>query len=453
MQGIGYKMSRNNDPLILFNPSLPRLSKNEKAVLELLVEAGKLIAPLYLEQEKQIKREGSFYPKGISKKEIEKAAKKDPAILSHYTVVEKMDGKLVAIPYYVKYASLLKPIAEKLNKASEMTESKEFSQYLKTQVKALIDGSHKEAMIASLKMKPYILDIYIGPIEYVDDQLFFTKTTFQCWVGVIDKSGTERLNNYKSIILSTERRALIPAERMDNYDKVKAKVLDVVLFSGLVARTRYVGTCLPLNIDIVEKYGSEVTLFNQPNDLRMEKEIIPFFRKMFPTEFKQSFDFEDLRRASLRYIAMHELAHSFLNYRHAKEKLKDLFIVICELAATVLGFRVTGSLLLKNRINDKQLESMIMTVLCRSFYLAEKERSNRSLTDHTIGGMILINYLLESGALKELDGIIVPNFMKIFISLQNLYSILENLLSKGNYIEAEKFVKTFGSRFKKFDLL
>ena len=65
----------NNQPIIQFNPKLPRLSASEKATLKLLVKAGKLIAPIYLEQENQAKI-------GLSKEEIKKAGKKDSSILS-----------------------------------------------------------------------------------------------------------------------------------------------------------------------------------------------------------------------------------------------------------------------------------------------------------------------------------------------------------------------------------
>ncbi|MDO8498891.1 MAG: hypothetical protein Q7S44_03840, partial [bacterium] len=71
-----------NEPLIEFNPKLPKLSSNEKTVLKLLVEAGKLIAPLYKLQENQNFPGANFYPHDVSKEEISKAAKKDPEILS-----------------------------------------------------------------------------------------------------------------------------------------------------------------------------------------------------------------------------------------------------------------------------------------------------------------------------------------------------------------------------------
>src|SRR3989338_2736409 len=114
-----------SNPLILFNPKLPKLSKSEKAVLDLLVEAGKLIAPIYLEQEKQAAK--------VNKERMEKAAKKDPEILSPYTVVEKVGGKLVATPYHIKYAKLLKPIAQKLEEAAKVSDNKQFAHALKIQ--------------------------------------------------------------------------------------------------------------------------------------------------------------------------------------------------------------------------------------------------------------------------------------------------------------------------------
>lgn len=425
----------NSKPLIEFNPKLPKLTKSEKAVLKLLIEAGRLIAPLYLEQEKQAR---------LSQEEIEMAAKKDPDILSPYTVVEKVDGKLTAVPYHVKYEKFLKPIADELNEASKLSEKKEFSKFLKLQAKALLDGSYEEAIIAWLKIKPYILDISIGPIEHFDPKLFYAKAAYQGWVGVLDLEGTKRLNNYKSITLSASRKALIPKERINNLGRVKAKTIDVILLSGFMARVQFVGVNLPMNLNIIEKYGSEVTIFNQPNDLRMKEQIIPTFNKIFSPEFRQGFDSEDLRRGSLRYVALHELAHDYLYYKNSSKNLQDLLPAIYELSATVLGIRMAGSLLLKDRITNKQLESMIVAFICRSFYLIEKSKDNQYMINYALGGAIFINFMLKSGALKQLHGLAIPNFMKIFVSLHDLLYMLEHLLSSGIRKDAAAFIKKYG---------
>lgn len=436
-------MNKNNLPLIEFNPKLPKLSKSESQVLKLLTKAAKLIAPIYNMQENSKFPGANFYPHDATKEEIQRAAQTNPEIFSSYTVVERIEGKLVTTAYHVKYANFLKPIAEILNEASQICENKEFAGFLKIQSKALVDGSYEEAIIASLKKKSYILDIFIGSIDCDDDQLFSVKSSYQAWVGVMDREGTERLNNYKSIILSA-KKVPVPTERVDNYDKVKAKVLDVTIFSGLLAKTKFVGVNLPSNISIVEKFGSEITLFNQPNDLRMVEQIMPTFEKILSREFKEGFDFEDLRRGNLRYIALHELSHSYLYYRHAEENLQDLFMPIYELAATVLGFRMAGTLLLKDRINNKQLESMIVAFLCRSFYLVGQKQNSESMTEYTLGSTIFINFLLDTEALKKLKGVAVPNFMKIFVALHDLFRILEQLLASGTKKEAAMFIKRYG---------
>ena len=168
-----------------------------------------------------------------------------------------------------------------------------------------------------------------------------------------------------------------------------------------------------------------------------------YFNRIFPKEFKEEFKLGDLERASLRIVAMHELAHSFLYYRNAKRNLQDLFQTIYELAATVLGLRMAGSLLLKDRITSKQLESMIVVYICRSFYLMEKSEVHKPMLTYALAGAIFIHFMFESGALKELKGMEIPNFMKIFVSLHDLSNILERLLSSGTKKDAEVFIKKY----------
>lgn len=420
-------------PLILFNPKLPKLSKNEKQVLDLLVEAGKLIVPIYEEQLKQ---------EIFSKKEAEKAAKKDSQILSPFTVIEKINGKLVAIPYHVKYAKLLKPVAEKLEQAAEISENKDFGKYLRLRAKALIIGSYELLVASRFQMKPYILDISIGPLHHYDDRLPFSKASYHAWVGVVEQEGTDRLYNYKSVTLSAIRKVSLPRERIDlDSSRIKAKVLDVVLLSGIMAETKFVGLNLPMDINMVKKYGAIVTLFNQPNDLRLEEQILPIFNELFSKGFKEGFSREDLRRGYLRTTALHELAHSYLYYKNAAKKLQDLFHTIYELAATILGLRLAGTLLLKDRITEKMLESMLVAFTCRSLYLIETGKKRQFMSEYTLGGSAYINFMMESGAIKRLNDLIILNFTKMFVSIHELSYILENLLSRGTRKDAEDFIK------------
>ncbi|MBI2596807.1 hypothetical protein HYW41_01510 [Candidatus Daviesbacteria bacterium] len=436
-------MKTNNLPLVEFNPKLPKLSKNEQAVLKLLIEAGRLTVPIFLAQEKQLEKDGNFYPKGVSKKEVDEAAKKNPEILSPFTVVEKIDGQLQAIPYHIKYAKALKPIADKLYEASKLTENKEFARFLKLKANALVEGSYEEPVAAWMKMKTYILDITIGPFEHHDDRLFYAKASYQCWVGVVDLEKTKQLNYYKYIVLSARRKALFPDERFENYREVKAKVDSVILFSGHMARTKFVGVNIPMNLDWVEKYGSEVTLFNEVNDARVKEQILPTFNKIFTPAFRKGFSEEDLRKGNMNYVALHEFAHNDLYYKNAAKNLADLLSPVYELSASVLGMRMAGSLLLKDIITNKQLESMVVAFICRSFYLIERGQKSKTWANYATGGIIFINFMFNREAIKRKNRLIIVNFMKIFLALQDLSYALEFLLSSGTRENADAFIKKY----------
>lgn len=426
-----------------FDSKLPKLSKNEQEVLNLLLEAGKLIAPVYAQQKNDQYPGANFYPHDVSKEEIEKAAQNDPDILSPYTVVEKKDGQLVSIPYHKKYADLLLPIADKLLEAAKITNNKEFSKGLEIQAHALLNGDYARASAFWMTIKSYILDINIGPVERYDDKLFFTKTAYQSWVGIMDEENTSRLVTYKDMILSARRKAMMPSEKVDYYDKVQIRIDDLLLFSGLLSQTLFVGINLPNDPKLMEEYGSEITLFKQTNQIR-HKNIQKMFNKIFSPEFQQQFTSEDLEKGSLYSTALHELAHTYLRYRDSEDRLEDFFPIIDELAATVMGIKVGGSLLLKDAVDQKQLEIIMLAYLARSFHNILNEKDNKSRYHYVVGGAIFINYLLDSGAIRESRGVSWPNFTKMFVAIDELGEKLERILSRGTRRDAEELINKYG---------
>mgnify|MGYP001562353867 CR=1 FL=1 len=87
-----------------FKANLSDLSRKEIACLEKLILAAEMLSPLYSRQRNSKYPGANFYPHDTTKEEIEAAARKNPAILSPYTFVERNKaGKLIAIPYHVKF--------------------------------------------------------------------------------------------------------------------------------------------------------------------------------------------------------------------------------------------------------------------------------------------------------------------------------------------------------------
>ncbi len=441
-------------PLVIFKTKLPKLNINEKQVLKFLVEAAKLIVPVYELQENRKNPGANFYPKNVTKEEIEQASKVNPEILSPYTIVEKKDGQLIVTPYHIKYAKLLKPVVKKLQQAAKITENSEFAKRLEKQAQALLDGSYEEANIYWMSMKPYKFNIVIGPIERYDDRLFFIKTAYQAWIGVLDSEYTGVFNRYKPIILASRRKIIMPSEKVDYYDKVQTRVDNAVIYAGRIARTLPVGINLPNDPLLMEKYGSEITVFRQLNQERVKIEILPAFNKFFSPAFKKEFSPRELEDGCLYGVILHELAHTYLRYRNSERNLKDLFPVIDELSASVMGMKVCGPLILKDIMTTKQLESIILAYLARNFYLVTEGKNNLARAHYISGAAIFINYLLESGAIRSEGGISWPNFMKIFVSVEELASVLERMLYQGTREDAESFINRYSNieglqRFRK----
>lgn len=434
-----------------FDIDLSYLSKDESEILEKLTEAAKLIAKIY---ENQVNG-GGFYPADASRQEIEKAAVAQPEILSPYTVVERdIEGKLVTIPYHIKYKELLLPVSKKLTEAAGLPGlPMDFKKALLLQAEVLLNGNYDQAQIAWKKIKPYLLDIVIGPIERVEDNLFFRKRSYQAWVGVLDKTITDRANTLKEIVFSA-RRQILPSERVDFMERAQLRVDHTLLFSGMIANYGYTATTLPNDIELLEKYGSDGWIFLPSVKENFKDCHLKLFTLIFAPFFRNSFSKEVLFKGYLLTIIMHEIARIVVRYRFAAKRLRELYPIFNELTVELLAIKMMGTLLLKDVISQKEMEAALVMFLTRIFdgyveKLAEKPGTERLV----LGNAILLNSLLNKGALSVArDGISWPNFTKMFISVSDLADSMEKILAEGTYIDAEGYLKKNSSLavFKNF---
>jgi len=436
---------KSNQLIKEFKHDLSGLSVNERQVLEKLIKAARLIAPIYQKQQDPKYPGANFYPHDVEKTEIENAAKKDPSLLDPYTIVKRKNGKLISVPYHLEYRQYLLPIAKQLLEAAKITINREFGKRLELQADALLDGTYDVADIYWLSMRPYKIDIVIGPIERYDDRLFFTKCAYQTWVGVMDESETQEAVQLKETIYASHQRIFAPFHKIDFLDKIQVRVDNTLIFSGLITRFGFTSTNLPNDVSLMEKYGSEITVFKQSFDEKFKTLHHPIFHRVFEKNFQISYPVDILKRGSLRNTVLHEISHPLMRYRDAESRLKELFPIFDEISASVYGVKACGALLLKNAISQKELEAIIVMFICKSFSWWLDYLKQPSTIHYTKGYAIALNYFLENGSLKETDGISWPNFTKLFVSFEELATILERIISVGSYKEAQQFVDRYGS--------
>lgn len=434
-----------------FSADLSKLTSTEKKVVDKLVEAIRLLASLY---QKQVEPEPSFYPQDTTKEEIAEAARLNPDILSPYTIVEKRNGKLIPVPYHIKFREELKPIAKLLKQAAEITDNKPFARRLVLQANALLDGAYEASDIYWLTMEPYKIEIVIGPLNRYDDTLFFKKTSYEGWVGVMDEKLTAEAFAFKELFAAARRRTSFPGEKFEIWDKLKLRVDDTITYAGYGSRSYFTGYNLPDDPALIEKYGSEITFFQPTLDLKFETRHFPIFQQLFHGDFQRLFTKEELAKADFRNIIIHELGHPLLRYRDAEARLKELFPVFDEIAASVVGIKNLGTLVLKDFISQKELEAILVMFICWALDWEEEVSERPNIEPFVRGNAIALNYFFASGALKEAGGLSWPNFTKMFVALDELSELIERILAEGTFEEGQDFIKKFGdlSIFEKFNL-
>lgn len=431
------------------------LTSSEQVVVAKLVATVPIIAGLFLEQENRQYPGANFYPHDATKEEILEAAQENSAILSPYTIVERNDsGKLVAIPFHIKYHDKLAEIAKKLNEAAKLTNNKDFAKRLEFQANALVDGTYEASDIYWITMKPYKIEIVIGPINEYDDRLLFKKLSYEAWVGIMDETETKEALTFKELFASAKRKTHVFWNKMELWDKIHVRVDDTVVYAGFGARTLFTGYNLPSDPTLVERYGSEIIFFKPAVDIKFEERHYKIFSHLFHKDFQRLFTKEELRKADLQSILIHELGHPLLRYRDGEERLKELFPVFNEIAASLVGIKSSGTLVLKDFMSQKQLEAVMIMFVCGALdWQEEVSGSLPNVEPFVRGNAIALNYFFQSGALQEMGGISWPNFTKMFVALDELLEIIEHYLAEGSYEDAQNFLNKYASLevFEKFN--
>ncbi|MCR4324813.1 MAG: hypothetical protein NUV69_03970 [Candidatus Curtissbacteria bacterium] len=430
---------------------LKPLTKNEKKVLPLLVEAAKKIDKIFLLQENNGYKGANFYPENASKEEIEEAAKVDPKILSPFTIVEKDEtGNLIAVDYHEKYAKLLEPIAKILKEASKIAENKSFKNYLQVLSTSLVTGAYQQIDIAWLAIKGSNLDMTMGPYERNLDKLFFIKRTYQAHVGVINEAKTKRAKLVRDTLYTNIGPKM---HRVTPPSIVDMQAEQVIIFAGFLGRALFSEQHLPADSETTERYGSRILGYLTSMDYKFEKLLLPIFEAIFEKEFKERYSKEVLRIGSYYYTLLTSVARQLHRYEGSRERLKELFLVFDEANCVVSGIQHGKHLVLKGVVDQKELEGVMVIQICRIFSEWVIAKTTNTREDYLRGDALTFNFLMREGALQEKDGISWPNFAKMFFEIENLSTIFVRFLEEGTYWEAQEFLNKYLSydAFKSFN--
>lgn len=200
-----------------------------------------------------------FYPADLTKEAFDKYLAGHPdekeALTSPYTVVKRLGGRLVAVPYSQEYKQWLEPAAKLLEQAAAKTTNPSLKKFLSLRAKAFRTDDYFESELAWMDLKDTPIEVAIGPYEVYTDELYGRKTAFEAFVTLKDPKESQALDVYKDHLRDME--ANLPVEeRFKNFQRGFESPISVAdqVHGG--------GDNVP---------GVQTVAFNLPNDERVRE--------------------------------------------------------------------------------------------------------------------------------------------------------------------------------------
>ena len=181
----------------------------------------------------------NFYPEDITKEEFNSwleglpAAEKQKATGYFYAIRRDANGKLMTVPYSEEYREFLEPAAKLLREAAALTTNESLKDFLSKRADAFGSNDYYESDVAWMDLKSPI-DVTIGPYETYEDELFGYKAAFEAYVTLTDAAESAKLTKFSQYLQELENN--LPMEARYRNPKLGAaspmRVVNEVFGSG-----------------------------------------------------------------------------------------------------------------------------------------------------------------------------------------------------------------------------
>lgn len=341
----------------------------------------------------------NFYPPDMTREEFEAAAAHNEALRSLYTMVRRdAQGRLVAIPYHEFFASHVQRAAERLRQAAKLAEDEGLRHYLTLRAEALLNDDYYESDRAWLEMKTNTIDVVIGPIETYEDQLFGYKAAAEAFVLLKDRTWSERLSRYATLLPKLQAALPVPEayKREQPGTDSDLGAYDALYYAGDAnAGAKTIAINLPNDERVQLEKGTRRLQLKNVMRAKYEKILLPISNILIAEDQRPHLSFD----AFFGNTMFHEVAHG-LGIKHTlskrgtvREALRDLYTTMEEGKADVLGLYMVSWLIDQGEWEADPMDHYVT-------FLAGIFRSIRfgAASAHGRANLIRFNFFKEQGA-------------------------------------------------------
>lgn len=388
----------------------------------------------------------NFYPPDMSFQEFDEL--NDLEKYSSYTLLRRNEiGGLHTIPYHKAYNSKLVKIAELMKNAAQLSEDEGFKNYLNIRADALLTDNYYDSNIAWMKMKDNVIDFIVGPIEDMDDRLYFTKTSYQSMVLIRDLESSKKLERYsllvpylqKNLPVDEKYRAELPGYLSD------IMVYDVIYCSGnWNAGSKKIAITLPRDGRVQLEVGSRKLQFKNVMEAKFEKILKPISELLIDKDQKKYVKFDAFFENTIFYEVGSALGLNNMVDQEGtvRDGLKDQYNIIEECKNDILSLFFLTKL---NEMGEMQESDLMENYVT---YMADVFRSVRFgiSNDQGVANMIRFYYFEEKGAFTRDNklGTYKIDYQKMNKAMLQLAEEILMIQGDGNYEAAKKLVDQKG---------
>ncbi len=463
-----------------------KLSKNQKEMIKLLMQAADVMDELFWEQSYGYKNDllskitdeetrkfvevnygpwdrlagnvpfiegvgakpkgANFYPADMTVEEYE--AFNRPEKDWQYTLIRRDEkGQLMVVPYGEAYHEKLAQAAELMLQASELSENFSFSEYLRIRADGLMADDFDHSDHLWLDMRGNDIDFIVGPIENYEDQLFGTKAAYEAYLLVKDKEWSQRLEKYTAYLPQLQQELPVPDEYKKELpgNSSQLNAYDVIYYAGdCNSGSKTIAVNLPNSELIQMDKGTRRSQLKNAMKAKFDHILVPISEVLIDESQREYITFE----AFFSNTMFHEVAHglgiknTIDGQQTVKEALKEQHSALEEGKADVLGLHMITSLESKKEL-EGDLKEYYVTFLASIFRSVRFGASSA----HGKANMLRFNYFQEMGAFQrdEKTGTYKVNFSKMKKAVKALSGDILKLQGDGDYDGVVQLMKEKGS--------
>jgi Peptidase family M49 len=391
----------------------------------------------------------NFYPENMTKGQFEDWAKtlssadKEKAE-GFFTVIRRgPDGKLKMVPFSEEYRKDLEACAKDLRDAAKLTDNATLKRFLETRAAAFTSNDYYESDMAWMDLDAP-LDITIGPYETYNDEIFGYKASFEAYINVRDEVETAKLKFYGDHMQEVENS--LPIDQQYRNPKLGAlspiRVVNQVFAAGDGDHgVKTAAYNLPNDERVVHEKGSKRVMLRNVQEVKFKTTLTPISSTVLDPAALKSLDFDSF----FSHILAHEMSHGIgphqikANGRDTtpRQELKEVYSAVEEAKADVLGLYMLQHFFDKGYIKNDE-EKLYTTFLASSFRTLRFGLNEA----HGKGMALQVNYLTDKGAFVYSNGKWHVDQTKIKGAVRDLAHDLLMVEATGDYKGAKRMLDT-----------